>query len=458
MKRHRILLLVVIMLCVSFNSGCGVRKGSEGNTKEEISINVITTFAGEDGNAKNYKEAISAFEEKTGVKIYDSSVTSDEKFKARIETDFQAGAEADVLFFFQGADADSFIRQGKIVSIEEIREVYPDYATNMNEEDIRTSAVDGKKYAVPVNGYWEALFCNKEVLEVAGVEVPGDDYTWEKFLEDCEKIKKAGYTPIAAALGDIPHYWWEYSVFNHTAKGTHTEIPEDVESGNGPGWIDGMEDIKELYEKGYFPKNTLSVKDEETFGLFTSGGAAFLLDGSWKVGSIVSACQTDPDDDATLECDKLNKFTVTYAPAKGERKATDLIGGISMGYYISRKAWDNEAKRDIVVEFVKYMTTDRMVADFAEHTASALKQMPDANPKSYNSLQMKAFEMLDGATSLNDAVQDFFNGACRGSMFEGMPQIVTGEVTAKEAVSKGLSIYAEQKKEDNLEDRGTCLK
>lgn len=458
MKRHMVLLSFIIIACVLLVSGCGVKKGSEGNMKEEISINVITTFAGEDGNAKNYKDAISAFEEKTGVKVYDNSVTSDEKFKARVERDFQAGAEADVLFFFQGADADSFIKQGKIVSLEEIREVYPEYATNMDEDYMHTSVIDGKKYAVPVNGYWEALFCNKEVLEVAGVEVPGADYTWKKFLEDCEKIKRAGYTPIAAALGDIPHYWWEYSVFNHTTTKTHTEIPKDAESENGPGWIAGMEDIKELYEKEYFPKNTLSVKDEETFGLFTSGRAAFLLDGSWKVGGIVSACQTDPDDAMTLDREKLSKFTVTYAPASGERKATDLIGGISMGYYISRKAWDNEAKRDSVIEFVEYMTTDRMVAEFSEHTASALKQMPDIDPKSYNSLQMKALEMMDGATSLNPTVQDFLNGACRVPMFEGMPQIVTGEVAAKEAVGKSLAIYAEQKKEEESEGNGTCLK
>ena len=458
MKRRVMPLLLAGAIAFSSLNGCGVKKGFDGNTKEEISLNVITTFAGEDGNAKAYKNAISAFEEETDIKINDSSVTSDEKFKARIETDFRVGAEADVLFFFLGADADSFIRQNKVVSIEEIRELYPEYAKNMKEEAIPVSPVDGRKYAVPVNGYWEALFCNKEVLEIAGVDIPGADYTWNAFLRDCEKIKAVGYTPIAAALGDIPHYWWEYSVFNHTKKGTHTEVPKSVEEGNGPGWVKGMEDMRRLYEKGYFPENTLEVKDEETFGLFTSGKAAFLLDGSWKLGGIVSACQTDPDDESTLDRGKLEKFTVTYVPASGDRRATDLIGGISMGYYISRKAWNDEAKREAAVSFVEYMTTDRRIADFAVHTTSALKSMPDADPKKFTSLQMSAFEMLDGVTSMNQAVQDLFNGACRASTFEGMPQIVTGEVSAEEAVAEGLFLYEEQKKEYDLKDKGTCLK
>ncbi len=458
MKKKMIALLLTATISLSSLSGCGVKKACDGNTKEEISLNVITTFAGEDGNAKAYKNAISAFEEETDVKISDSSVTSDEKFKARIETDFRSGAEADVLFFFSGADADSFIKQNKVVSIEEIRETYPDYAKNMKEEAMQASAVDGKRYAVPVNGYWEALFCNKEILDAAGVELPGADYTWEAFLEDCEKIKDAGYTPIAAALGDIPHYWWEYSVFNHTKRGTHTEIPKEIDSGNGPAWVAGMKDIKKLYEKGYFPDNTLEVKDEETFGLFTSGKAAFLLDGSWKLGGIVSACQTDPDDETTLDYGKLDKFTVTYVPAFGEREATDLIGGISMGYYISRKAWEDEAKREAAVSFVNYMTTDKMIADFTGHTTSALKTTPDADPKKFTSLHMRAFEMLDGITSMNQAVQDLFHGTCRSSTFEGMPQIVTGEVSAEDAVAEGLFLYEEQNKEYDLKDKGTCLK
>ena len=62
------------------------------------------------------------------------------------------------------------------------------------------SPVDGKNYSVPVNGYWEGLFVNKDVLKEAGVEAPTADTTWDEFMTMCETIKKAGYTPIAASL------------------------------------------------------------------------------------------------------------------------------------------------------------------------------------------------------------------------------------------------------------------
>ena len=207
-----------------------------------------------------------------------------------------------------------------------------------------------------------------------------------------------------------------------------------------------MEDIKELYEAGCFPENTLSAKDDETFALFTGGKAAFLIDGSWKVGGIAGACQSDPADPSTLDQAKLDQFGVTYVPAKADsdRKATDLIGGISSGYYISKKAWDDEAKRDAAVKFVEHMTESDLVAKFAQHSATALKETPKPDPETLNSLQINAIEMISNATSLTDAVQDLFNGECRVSTFDGMPQIVTGEVSAEDAVAEGLALYTEQ--------------
>lgn len=409
---------------------------------EGVDLNVTTTFAGEDGNSQNFKDAVAAWEEATGNTVNDASATSDETFKARVEMDFQTGADPDVLFFFSGADANSFIEAGKVVSIDTIRETYPEYASNMNDDLITPSVVDGVKYAVPVNGFWEAMFVNTEILEAADVEVPGADYTWDQFLADCQKIKDAGYDPIAAALGNIPHYWWEYSIFNNGNVTDHLTIPATVEEADA--WVNGMEDIKALYEAGYFPENTLSATDDETFAAFMDGKAAFLIDGSWKVGGITAACQSDPEDPSTMDTEKLDKYTVTYVPGKGDRKATDLIGGLSMGYYISSAAWEDEAKREAAVSFVEHMTSDEMVAKFAQHTASALKNAPEVDEAAFTPLQVKAMEMMSGVTSLTGAVQDLFNGECRVSTFDGMPQIVTGEVSAADAVAEGLAAYSAQ--------------
>lgn len=404
--------------CGSSNSG---KKTSDETSKKSVKLSVTTTYAGEDTNAQNYKDAVAAWESKTGNKVDDSSATSDETFKSRITTDFETGSEPDVLFFFNGVDSNQFVEQGKVVSVDEIRKEYPDYASNMKDDMLGASPVDGKNYSIPVNGFWEGMFVNKEVLKKAGVDVPTKDTTWDEFLQMCEKIKKAGYTPIAASLLEIPHYWFEYSIYNFDSPTTHNTVPAKVDDAAGKAWVSGLEDIKTLYEKGYFPANTLTAKDDETFQLFTNDKAAFLCDGSWKVGGIESAVK-DPEN-----------YTVTYVPGKGDRKSTDIIGGISMGYYITKKAWDDPEKRAAAVDFVEYMTSDEMVSKFAGTGVTALKNgtTPADN---MTALSKDAVTFSAGVTAISPAVQDNLSEAVRKPIFGEMSSIVQGKTAAKDAV------------------------
>lgn len=408
-------------------AGCGSSSGSNGSGSEKkaLKLRVTTTFAGEDTNAQNYKDAVAAWEKKTGNKVDDSSATSNEEFKSRVITDFETGSEPDVLFFFNGVDSNQFVEQGKVVSIDEIRKEYPEYATNMQDDRMGASPTDNKNYSVPVNGYWEGMFVNKEVCKKAGVDVPDKNTTWDDFMKMCEKIKKAGYTPIAVSLQEIPHYWFEYSIYNFDSPATHATLPKKVDDAAGKAWVNGLGDIKTLYEKGYLPDNTLTAKDDETFQLFTNDKAAFLIDGSWKVGGIENAVGED----------KIGNFTVTYVPGKGDRKTTDIIGGISSGYYITKKAWDDPEKRKAAVDFVEYMTTDEMVAKFAGTGATALKKAPEA-ASDLSALSKDALTFTAGVTAISNAVQDGLSDAVRKPIFGEMASIVKGDTAIKDAVKQ----------------------
>ena len=94
-------------------------------------LKVMTMHAGNDGNAKNFKDAVNEWQKITGNIVIDTSVTSDETFKTRVIMDYQAGAEPDILFYFSGEDASVLVQNNKVVSLDEIRQVYQDYASNM---------------------------------------------------------------------------------------------------------------------------------------------------------------------------------------------------------------------------------------------------------------------------------------------------------------------------------------
>ena len=220
-----------LMLCVGLAACAGrVFSSKEENTisaetqHETVELKVVTSYGADDGNRKNYENAVAAYEASTGNRVLDDSSRASEEWRYKVFTDFETGSDPDVLFFFTNADAEPFIRAGKLVSIEEVRTMYPDYATNMKPAMI-AEAADGKHYAVPSTGYWENLFVNRQVLERSGVAVPGPDYTWDQFLEDCEKIKQAGFIPIACSLSEIPHYLFEFLIMNNGSLENQLELP-----------------------------------------------------------------------------------------------------------------------------------------------------------------------------------------------------------------------------------------
>ena len=277
-----------------------------------VTLNVVTSYGGDDGNRGNFEAAVKAYEASTGNKVNDGSATSNEEWKAKVLTDFETGSEPDVLFFFTNADAEPFIKADKVVSIEEIRAEYPDYASNMRDSMLAVAS-DGKQYAVPSYGYWENMFVNKAVLDDCGIAVPGPDYTWDQFLADCETIKGNGYTPIACSLVEVPHYWFEFLVMNNGTVENHLDVPASVDDEAGAKWVAALEDFKTLYEAGYFPANTLTASDAETVEMFNQGEAAFLIDGSWKVGYF------------TENAADLNDFAISYVPAGHRRHLHGLL-------------------------------------------------------------------------------------------------------------------------------------
>ena len=392
---------------------------------KSVTLNVVTSYGGDDGNRKNFENAVKAYEESTGNKVNDGSATSNEEWKAKVLTDFETGSEPDVLFYFTNADAEPFINAGKVVSIEEIRAEYPDYAGNM-KDSMMAVASDGKQYAVPSSGYWENMFVNRKVLEDCGVAVPGPDYTWEQFLADCETIKEAGYTPIACSLVEVPHYWFEFTVMNNGTVENHLDVPASADDAAAAKWAAGLNDIKALYEAGYFPANTLTASDAETVELFNAGEAAFLIDGSWKVGYF------------TENAEDLEDFAIAYVPGKGERSASEAIGGISMGYFITKKAWDDPDKREAAVEFVSQLTSDEVLSTFVTTEVTAL--VNGAKPEGLNPLQQSAAEANASITAIAGAVQDSLTAEARGDLFSNVQNVVTGKMSAEDAVASAIAL------------------
>lgn len=434
MRKYKasILMLLLASFLPVLLAGCEEEEVQTASKDTPVTLTVVTSYGGDDGSRDNFEKAVAAYQKSTGNTVQDLSASSSEEWKAKVLTDFMTGSEPDVLFYFTDADADPFINAGKVVSIEEIRETYPDYGTNM-KQSMMAVASDGLHYAVPSYGFWENLFVNKTVLKQCGVTLPGSDYTWDQFLSDCQAIKNQGYIPIACSLNEIPHYWFEFTVLNNGTIGNHLAVPRVDGDGNlidnetSQKWISALEDMTSLYQAGYFPANTLTASDAQTAALFAEGQAAFLIDGSWKVGFFT---KNYPD--------QLENFAISYVPGKGKRPASDAIGGISMGYFITRKAWEDPQKREAAVEFVFHMTSEQVLSTFVTTEATAL--IGGATPTGLNALQQSAADTNANITGFASAVQDAISGEAKNELFASIPKVVTGQLSPAEAVENAMRL------------------
>ncbi|NLK27289.1 MAG: extracellular solute-binding protein, partial [Clostridiales bacterium] len=174
-----------------------------------VTLTTVSMFGGTDPNAGNYQAINEQFmKDYPYITIEDDSQSADQDWKTKIAADFAVGNEPDVIQYFTDANASDVLAANKFVSIDEIRAEYPDYAADTLDTALAAASnPDGVARAVPTTGYWEGLFCNKDLFDQFGLELPTD---WDKMITAIETFKENGIVPIAVSLNNVPHYWIEF--------------------------------------------------------------------------------------------------------------------------------------------------------------------------------------------------------------------------------------------------------
>ena len=344
-------------------------------------LRTMSCFAGDDAAAVSYVELLRAYEEQTGNVVEDDSATSDEGWKARVLSEFAVGNEPDVLFFF-ARSADSAALLHRMVPIRE--------SEALREED-------GEIYAIPARPYYEGLFVNADLFEQYNIPLPT---TWEKLEDAVRRFNEAGVVPIAVSLSDIPHYLAECAVLSCATAREYAARGKDVPQ----SWVDGMARVRRLYELGAFPTDTLNTSEAVSSQLFRDKKAAMQFDGSWFANTLPASAM-----DTTL---------VLQVPSDGGGGV--VIGGVSMGFYLTRRAWEDERQRDAAVKLLSWLTSPgSLVRLGSEQITGRLKASAD--------------RMLSGAKALLGPIQDDMNKDDRETwLLDCMPAVAEGRMTPEE--------------------------
>lgn len=268
-----------IILGASLLTGCGVNKSEETN-KSNKDEQVTIKFAMWD-NIDEKNNFIKAFEDKNPDVKVDLMVIPADNYSEKLNSMIAGKSAPDVILSWE-CDINRFAKNGAIEDLSD----YLSKST-INTDDFIPAVNDltkitGGSYGLPWCYASEILYYNKDMFDIAGVEYPNDDWTWEDFREAAKKLtirNGNNVTQWGATTIDIPGVW--YSQFGQTG--------DDVVDSDGN--IVLGEGTKKALEFEYELINVDKVVPEpsgatgNSVDLFTAGKAAMTRTGSWFIGS-----------------------------------------------------------------------------------------------------------------------------------------------------------------------------
>lgn len=386
---------------------------------EEVELRIVTMFGGTDPSTEAFEQQLVDFQaEYPNVTVVNESMTSvGDEYRTAVKTDYSTGNEADVVFFYNGADAAGMIEMGAVMPYEEIWETYPEVGADITDgikEFMREE--DGKLYALPMTGFYEGLFVNKEIFEAHGLELPT---TWENLMTAVEVLQENGIVPFAGPVAQS-HYMIEHFVLASAGVEGH----QNVLDGDVPqSWVDGLNNIKALYDAGAFSEDALGMEIEASQNLFRQEKAAMILEGSWFIGG----CEDELKD-------KMTVMPMPTAPG-GAKDPSSIVSGFSTGYYVSRSSYEDSARQQAVIDLVSYLTTAESIKEIA--TANGGTPSAPVVVEGLPQLALDGHAMAAAASAITMPIDsrltpEAFNYIVK----EGTPFICYGERTALEVLEE----------------------
>ncbi|MCD7715575.1 MAG: extracellular solute-binding protein [Lachnospiraceae bacterium] len=238
--------------------------------------------ATEDLISLGYAEVIERFnEDYDGVYHVTAITTNLEEYYTKLNALVAAGDTPDVFIVSPGPNLDVYVDPGIAAPLDEYLEADGWKETFSSDAVFSQMTYDDSIYAVPLNIAAACVFYNTEMFENAGVEVPA---TWDEFLEVCQALQDAGYTPISISAGTA---WCLSMVAGYLCDREGLDL-DAVESGE-ISWVNDQtlaaaEKMVELSQ--YFQPTAAGDTNDVATAAFYNEEAAILIQGSWAIAQI----------------------------------------------------------------------------------------------------------------------------------------------------------------------------
>lgn len=186
------------------------------------------------------------------------------------------------IFWLGSAEAPEYADSGVLMDLS-------DYLSENKDIDEALNGMENAfnngdiQYGLPYQCNVQGFFYNKELFDVASVDYPTNETTYDQFLDMIQKLKASGVTPIAIGSKNSGYTMWPFNEF--LERYGWSENIDAVQSGDmkfdNPDMVSCFEKMEGLKDAQAFPENMATIEYFDAKQQFDDGKAAMFGTGQW---------------------------------------------------------------------------------------------------------------------------------------------------------------------------------
>jgi raffinose/stachyose/melibiose transport system substrate-binding protein len=176
------------------DGGAGGDQNLTAPAEKSGTLTMVTKFA--DPKYAPYFESVAKAYEQANPKVtVKLEQVGDQPYKDKIRVLSASKQLPDIFFSWAGDFANKFVRAGLAADLTSVVGPDTEWGKTFSPASLKAFETGGKNYGVPINLDAKYLAYNKAAFTKAGVNAAPTSL--EELLSACDKLKSAGYTPIA---------------------------------------------------------------------------------------------------------------------------------------------------------------------------------------------------------------------------------------------------------------------
>ncbi|TQM65252.1 carbohydrate ABC transporter substrate-binding protein (CUT1 family) [Klugiella xanthotipulae] len=219
-----------------------------------------------------------------GVTVEQTGYQNEELQRTLIPNALAAGDPPDLFQVWPGGELRDQVDNGYLMPLDDsIGDTIASVGTTVTPWQ-----VDGVTYGVPFTFGIEGFWYNTDQFAEAGVEIP---QTFDDLIDAVDKLRDAGFTPIAVGAGDgwpAAHWWYQFALKSCSPE-TLAQAEKDFDFSDGC-WVEAGERLQDFIGIEPFQEGFLGTPAQQgagsSAGMVANGQASMELMGHWNAGTI----------------------------------------------------------------------------------------------------------------------------------------------------------------------------